>query len=66
MAEGNLKMEHILPFFPDFVYIDAFKEELCAILRQYNEHIDTLKVELEDSIKNSEMIRAETHNLQNR
>ena len=27
-----LKIEDILPFFPDFVVIDDFKEEICTAL----------------------------------
>jgi vacuolar protein sorting-associated protein 18 len=42
---GNIiKIEDILPFFPDFVTIDDFKEVICASLEDYNRHISSLKV----------------------
>ena len=31
-----LKIEDILPFFPDFVVIDDFKEEICTALEGYS------------------------------
>ena len=40
-----LKIEDILPFFPDFVTIDHFKDALCESLAEYNKQIDVLKVE---------------------
>lgn len=39
-----LKIEDILPFFPDFVTIDHFKDALCEALNEYNKQIDDLKV----------------------
>lgn len=39
-----LKIEDILPFFPDFVLIDDFKEAICSSLEEYNDHIEQLKV----------------------
>ncbi|KAJ8288869.1 hypothetical protein COCON_G00015280 [Conger conger] len=35
-----LKIEDILPFFPDFVTIDHFKEAICGSLEEYNKHIE--------------------------
>lgn len=34
-----LKIEDILPFFPDFVVIDDFKPEICKSLQEYSEKI---------------------------
>ena len=42
-----LKIEDILPFFPDFVVIDDFKEEICNALESYSAHIDQLKSEMD-------------------
>ena len=39
-----LKIEDILPFFPDFVTIDHFKDALCESLSEYNKSIEHLKV----------------------
>ena len=41
-----LKIEDILPFFPDFVVIDDFKEEICTALEGYSAHIDALKADI--------------------
>ena len=42
-----LKIEDILSFFPDFVVIDDFKEEICGALEDYSVHIDHLKKEMD-------------------
>ena len=43
-----LKIEDILPFFPEFVVIDSFKREICLSLEEYNGKIDSLRKEMED------------------
>ena len=52
-----LKIEDILPFFPDFVVIDDFKEEICTALEGYSAHIDELKAEMDEATKNAEAIK---------
>jgi hypothetical protein len=37
-----LKIEDILPFFPDFVVIDDFKPEICKSLQEYSERIKVM------------------------
>ena len=54
---GLLKIEDILPFFPDFVVIDDFKDEICTALEGYSGHIDTLEVEMDEATKNAETIK---------
>lgn len=46
LAESGdlLMVEDILPFFPDFVTIDHFKDALCNSLDNYNQNIKQLKV----------------------
>lgn len=61
-----LKIEDILPFFPDFVVIDDFKEEICTALEGYSAHIDSLKAEMDDTTKNAEAIKADIKALRNR
>ena len=41
-----LKNEDILPFFPDFVTIDHFKDALCESLAEYIKQIDRQKVSI--------------------
>ncbi|GAM27722.1 hypothetical protein SAMD00019534_108980, partial [Acytostelium subglobosum LB1] len=61
-----LKIEDILPFFPDFTVIDDFKEEICKSLEDYNLHIDELKNEMDDSTNSAELIRKDIQNLRNK
>ena len=61
-----LKIEDILPFFPDFVVIDDFKEEICTALEEYSAHIDSLKAEMDETTKNAEAIKADINALRNR
>lgn len=52
-----LKIEDILPFFPDFVVIDDFKDEICNALEGYAAHIDTLKADMDEATRNAEAIK---------
>ena len=54
-----LKIEDLIPFFPDFVIIDDFKEEICTALEEYSRHIDSLKQEMDVSSHTAEQIKAE-------
>lgn len=56
-----LKIEDILPFFPDFVTIDNFKDAICTSLQDYNKHIDALKTEMDEATESAREIRAEMH-----
>lgn len=61
-----LKIEDILPFFPDFVVIDDFKEEIAHALEGYSSHIDALKSEMDDATHTAESIKADIIALKNR
>ncbi|KAG9067424.1 hypothetical protein KI688_012207 [Linnemannia hyalina] len=61
-----LKIEDILPFFPDFVLIDDFKEEICKALEEYNVHIDELKTDMDEATKSAENIRIDVRELRSR
>ncbi|KAF6032157.1 VPS18 [Bugula neritina] len=52
-----LKIEDILPFFPDFVTIDKFKEAITKSLAEYNEHINSLKADMNEATKSADQIR---------
>jgi vacuolar protein sorting-associated protein 18 len=54
-----LKIEDILPFFPDFVVIDDFKEEIAHALEGYSEHIDVLKNEMDEATRTAESIKGD-------
>ena len=61
-----LKIEDILPFFPDFVVIDDFKEEIAHALEGYSSHIDTLKSEMDEATQMAESIKQDVIALKNR
>jgi len=61
-----LKIEDILPFFPDFVIIDDFKEEIAHALEGYSAQIDSLKVEMDEATKTAESIKQDIASLKNR
>ena len=61
-----LKIEDILPFFPDFVLIDDFKLEICASLEEYNRHIEDLKTGMVESTRSADLIRKDIRALRNR
>ncbi|XP_041071102.1 vacuolar protein sorting-associated protein 18 homolog isoform X2 [Carcharodon carcharias] len=61
-----LKIEDILPFFPDFVTIDHFKEAICSSLQEYNKHIDELKQEMEEATESAKRIREDIQEMRNK
>ncbi|WRT65614.1 uncharacterized protein IL334_002559 [Kwoniella shivajii] len=61
-----IKIEDILPFFPDFVVIDDFKIEICNALEEYSAKIDDLKAEMDEATASAESIRRDIEGLANR
>lgn len=61
-----LRIEDLIPFFPDFVIIDDFKEEICAALEDYSRRIDELKKEMDDSAHTAENIKTDIRALDDR
>ncbi|XP_065192969.1 vacuolar protein sorting-associated protein 18 homolog [Sycon ciliatum] len=61
-----LKIEDILPFFPDFVTIDDFKEAICNALQEYNEHIESLKGNMHAATHSAQGIRADIQEMRNK
>ncbi|KAF9056509.1 DigA protein [Panaeolus papilionaceus] len=61
-----LKIEDILPFFPDFVVIDDFKEEIAHALEGYSGQIDSLKAEMDEATSAAESIKKDIAALKNR
>lgn len=55
----SVKIEDILPFFPDFVTIDHFKEAICDSLQQYSDNIGRLKEEMAEAARSAAVIREE-------
>ncbi|KUJ11730.1 uncharacterized protein LY89DRAFT_786602 [Mollisia scopiformis] len=61
-----LKIEDLIPFFPDFVVIDDFKEEICAALEDYSRNIDVLKKEMDESSQTATNIKIDITALDHR
>lgn len=61
-----LRIEDLIPFFPDFVVIDDFKDEICAALESYSRHIDALKTEMDESANTAASIKADISALDRR
>lgn len=57
-TNGLLKIEDILPFFPDFVMIDEFKDAICSSLEEYNRQIEDLKVRMPLQERTASPLRA--------
>ena len=62
-CQGLVKVEDILPFFPNFVTIDHFKDAICDSLQEYSDHIKELKKEMEEAYGSAERIRGEVAKL---
>lgn len=66
LKESQLKLEDILPYFPDFVQIGEFKSEICKSLEAYNGGIESLKQKMEDYTESANLIRKDINELRNR
>lgn len=58
-TDGLLKIEDILPFFPNFALIDDFREAICSSLEDYNKQIELLKEEMNDATHGADSIRSD-------
>ncbi|KOS18888.1 Vacuolar protein sorting-associated protein 18 -like protein [Escovopsis weberi] len=61
-----LRIEDLIPFFPDFVVIDDFKEEICQALEDYSRNIDDLKKEMDESSQTAANIKMDIAALDHR
>lgn len=61
-----LRIEDLIPFFPDFVVIDDFKDEICAALESYSRSIAALDLEMDASAATAESIRNDIKQLDKR
>ncbi|KAF7310794.1 Vacuolar protein sorting protein [Mycena chlorophos] len=61
-----LKIEDVLPFFPDFVVIDDFKEEITNALEGYSNQINELKSRMDDATRTADSIKQDIGALKNR
>ena len=61
-----LRIEDLIPFFPDFVVIDDFKDDICTALEKYSRHIDALRQEMDNSAETARQIYSEIAGLDTR
>lgn len=61
-----LRIEDLIPFFPDFVVIDDFKDEICAALESYSRSIASLEQEMDASAATAESIKLDIKQLDRR
>lgn len=61
-----LRIEDLIPFFPDFVVIDDFKEEICLALESYSRSIAALDSEMDASTATAESIKKDIKRLDGR
>jgi len=65
-ATDLVKIEDILPFFPDFVVIDDFKTEICSALEDYATKIESLRSEMDNATQSAESIKKDIESLRSR
>jgi hypothetical protein len=61
-----LRIEDLVPLFPDFMAIDDFKSEICTALEDYSIQIDRLKSQMDDSSRSSHSIQVSIADLSHR
>lgn len=54
---GLVKIEDILPLFPDFAQVDSFKDAICKSLSDYNAQIEGLKEQMADATQIADALR---------
>ncbi|OTF71208.1 hypothetical protein BLA29_012612, partial [Euroglyphus maynei] len=54
-----LKIEDILPYFPEYLTIDHFKSAICESLENYNQHIESLRDDMKLATESAQQIREE-------
>lgn len=52
-----LRIEDLIPFFPDFAVIDDFREDVCAQLESYSRSIESLRRDMDESARTAANIR---------
>ncbi|CAG9464021.1 unnamed protein product [Pedinophyceae sp. YPF-701] len=54
---GALRIEDVLPLFPDFMVIDDFKDAICESLEDYNRQIDDLRRDMDAKAASAHALR---------
>lgn len=59
----TIAIEDVLPYFPDFVTIDQFKDSIRSSLAAYTEKIHFLKENIDQAASSAQLIRADIQNI---
>lgn len=65
-SDGLLRVEDVLPLFPDFTRIGEFKDAVVSSLEEYNRQIESLRSEVKEATSTAEDIRADIERLSRR
>uniref|UniRef100_A0A914V2Z5 Vacuolar protein sorting-associated protein 18 homolog n=1 Tax=Plectus sambesii TaxID=2011161 RepID=A0A914V2Z5_9BILA len=65
-SNGILKIQDLLPFFPEFATIEHFKESLCACLKEHSGKIQELQKEMKEATDVATDIRTDMAKLKNK
>lgn len=61
-----LKIEDLLPLFPDFTVVDDFKKEIISSMNMYSSNINQLNKEMEESVDMAKNIKNEIQRFEKR
>lgn len=59
----TIAIEDVLPYFPDFVTIDQFKDSIRSSLAAYTEKIQSLKENIDQAASSAQLIRIDIQNI---
>ena len=65
-SAGTVRIEDVLPLFPDFVEIGAFRDAICASLERYNEEMEGLRGEMGLATRTAAALRESLEQLEGR
>jgi len=63
---GAIRIEDVLPMFPDFVEIGAFRDTICASLERYNEEMERLRGEMSLATRTASALRESLETVEGR
>ena len=61
-----IAIEDVLPYFPEFVTIDQFKDAIRSSLANYTDRINALKDNIEQAAKSAQLIRKDIQTIKQR
>uniref|UniRef100_A0A915J6G2 Vacuolar protein sorting-associated protein 18 homolog n=1 Tax=Romanomermis culicivorax TaxID=13658 RepID=A0A915J6G2_ROMCU len=60
-SDGLIKIQDLLPFFPDFATIDNFRDSLCDCLAEHSGTIKNLQLEMKEASDIAQQIKNDIH-----